>query len=146
MSWKDIVKEDIKKMADITWELDGRMLSVFLENPPDEKNDSYIENATGYVDGRFDVELRSWGVKGVGSYASKVRLNFNYVVETDTFEQDETEYDVEFDADKLNNHMPDSYESPSFNVKDVTVYIDMKNQKDENQFEYRGDIDWQGSY
>ena len=37
MSWKDIVKEDIKKMADITWELDGRMLSVFLENPPDDK-------------------------------------------------------------------------------------------------------------
>ena len=42
--------------------------------------------------------------------------------------------------------MPDSYESPSFNVSSVTVYIDMKNQKNENQFEYRGDIDWQGSY
>jgi hypothetical protein len=146
MSWKDIVKEDIKKMADITWELDGGMLSVFLENPPDDKKSAYIENATGYVDGRFDVELRSWGVKNVGSYASKVRLNFNYVVETDTFEQDETEYDVEFDAGELDNDIPDSYDSPSFNVKDVTVYIDMKNQKDKNQFEYRGDIEWQGSY
>ena len=30
MSWKHIIKEDIKKMADITWELDGRMLSVFF--------------------------------------------------------------------------------------------------------------------
>tara|TARA_R100001129_G_scaffold5301_1_gene4504 strand:+ start:4143 stop:4583 length:441 start_codon:yes stop_codon:yes gene_type:complete len=146
MSWKHIIKEDIKKMADITWELDGGMLSVFLENPPDDKKDAYIENATGYVDGKFDVELRSWGVKGVGSYASKVRLRFNYVVETDTFEQDETEYDVEFDAGELDNDMPDSYNSPSFNVKDVTIYIDMKNQKDENQFEYRGDIEWQGSY
>ena len=85
-------------------------------------------------------------MKGVGSYASSVELDFEYIVyENETGDEEEiVPYEIEFDANKLDNDMPAS--DSALNPSDVTIYIDMKNQRDKEQCEISGDFEWQGSY
>ncbi len=146
MSWKDTLnKFDIRKSSRIRWEMNPRDVSVFLKNPPDGR-DSGETVGRCIVEGAFQADVRTWGVKGVGSYASTVELDFEYLVyEKDTGDDKEiVPYEIEFDADKLENNMPAS--DSALNPSDVTIYIDMKNQRDKEQFEISGDFEWQGSY
>ena len=146
MSWKDTLnKSDIRKSSRIRWEMNPRDVSVFLKNAPDGR-DSGETVGRCIVEGAFQADVRTWGVKGVGSYASTVELDFEYLVyEKDTGDDKEiVPYEIEFDADKLQNNMPAS--DSALNPSDVTIYIDMKNQRDKEQFEISGDFEWQGSY
>jgi len=149
MSWKDTLnKSDIRKSEQIRWEMDRRDVSVFLKNAPDEKTIGDVGETVGrcIVEGAFQADIRTWGVKGVGSYATSVELDFEYIVyENETGDEEEiVPYEIEFDADKLSNNMPTS--ESALNPSDVTIYIDMKNQRDKEQFEISGDFEWQGSY
>mgnify|MGYP001396871121 FL=1 len=146
MSWRDeLAKSEIRKSSRIRWEMNPRDVSVFLKNAPDGR-DSGETVGRCIVEGAFDADVRTWGVKGVGSYASTVELDFEYLVyEKDTGDDKEiVPYEIEFDADKLENNMPAS--DSALNPSDVTIYIDMKNQRDKEQFEISGDFEWQGSY
>lgn len=146
MSWKDTLnKFDIRKSSQIRWEMNPRDVSVFLKNAPDGR-DSGETVGRCIVEGAFQADVRTWGVKGVGSYATSVELDFEYLVyEKDTGDEQEiVPYEIEFDADKLSNNMPTS--ESALNPSDVTIYIDMKNQRDKEQFEISGDFEWQGSY
>ena len=149
MSWKNTLnKSDIRKSEQIRWEMDRRDVSVFLKNAPDEKTIGDVGETVGrcIVEGAFQADIRTWGVKGVGSYATSVELDFEYIVyENETGDEEEiVPYEIEFDADKLSNNMPTS--ESALNPSDVTIYIDMKNQRDKEQFEISGDFEWQGSY
>ena len=149
MSWKDTLnKSDIRKSEQIRWEMNTRDVSVFLKNAPDEKAIGDVGETVGrcIVEGAFMADIRTWGVKGVGSYATSVELDFEYIVyENETGDEEEiVPYEIEFDADKLSNNMPTS--ESALNPSDVTIYIDMKNQRDKEQFEISGDFEWQGSY
>ena len=149
MSWKDTLnKSDIRKSEQIRWEMNTRDVSVFLKNAPDEKAIGDVGETVGrcIVEGAFQADIRTWGVKGVGSYATSVELDFEYIVyEKETGDEEEiVPYEIEFDADKLSNNMPTS--ESALNPSDVTIYIDMKNQRDKEQFEISGDFEWQGSY
>ena len=146
MSWRDeLAKSEIRKSSRIRWEMNPRDVSVFLKNAPDGR-DSGETVGRCIVEGAFDADVRTWGVKSVGSYASTVELDFEYLVyEKDTGDDKEiVPYEIEFDADKLQNNMPAS--DSALNPSDVTIYIDMKNQRDKEQFEISGDFEWQGSY
>ena len=139
MSWKNTLnKSDIRKSSLIRWEMNPRDISVFLKNAPDGRDSGET--------GAFQADIRTWGVKGVGSYASSVELDFEYIVyENETGDEEEiVPYEIEFDANKLDNDMPAS--DSALNPSDVTIYIDMKNQRDKEQFEISGDFEWQGSY
>ncbi len=149
MSWKNTLnKSDIRKSEQIRWEMDRRDVSVFLKNAPDEKTIGDVGETVGrcIVEGAFQADIRTWGVKGVGSYATSVELDFEYIVyENETGDEEEiVPYEIEFDANKLDNDMPAS--DSALNPSDVTIYIDMKNQRDKEQFEISGDFEWQGSY
>ena len=146
MSWRDeLAKSEIRKSSRIRWEMNPRDVSVFLKNAPDGR-DSGETVGRCIVEGAFDADVRTWGVKGVGSYASTVELDFEYLVyEKDTGDDKEiVPYEIEFDAEKLSNNMPAS--DSALNPSDVTIYIDMKNQRDKEKFEISGDFEWQGSY
>lgn len=146
MSWKDTLnKFDIRKSSQIRWEMNPRDVSVFLKNAPDGR-DSGETVGRCIVEGAFQADVRTWGVKGVGSYATSVELDFEYLVyEKDTGDEQEiVPYEIEFDAEKLSDSMPTS--ESALNPSDVTIYIDMKNQRDKEQFEISGDFEWQGSY
>ena len=146
MSWRDeLAKSEIRKSSRIRWEMNPRDVSVFLKNAPDGR-DSGETVGRCIVEGAFDADVRTWGVKSVGSYASTVELDFEYLVyEKDTGDDKEiVPYEIEFDADKLSNNMPAS--DSALNPSDVTIYIDMKNQRDKEKFEISGDFEWQGSY
>jgi len=146
MSWKDTLnKSDIRKSEQIRWEMDNRSVSLFMKNSPDGNQFSETVGRC-IVEGAFQADVRTWGVKGVGSYATSVELDFEYIVhEEGTGDEKETvSYEIEFDADKLSNDMPTS--ESALNPSDVTIYIDMKNQRDKEQFEISGDFEWQGSY
>jgi len=146
MSWRDeLAKSEIRKSSRIRWEMNPRDVSVFLKNAPDGR-DSGETVGRCIVEGAFDADVRTWGVKSVGSYASTVELDFEYLVyEKDTGDDKEiVPYEIEFDAEKLSNNMPAS--DSALNPSDVTIYIDMKNQRDKEKFEISGDFEWQGSY
>ena len=146
MSWKDTLnKSDIRKSSIIRWEMDTRYVSIFLKNAPDGR-DSGESVGKCIVEGAFQADIRTWGVKGVGSYATSVELDFEYIAyEKDTGDEREiVPYEIKFDADKLSGNMPAS--DSALNPSDVTIYIDMKNQRDKEQFEISGDFDWTGSY
>ena len=125
--------------------MDDRDVSIFMTNSPDG-DDFSARVGKCIVEGAFDADVRTWGVKSVGSYASSVELEFEYVVhEKDTDDDKETiSYEIEFDANKLSGDMPTS--DDALNPSDVTIYIDMKNQRDKEKFEISGDFEWQGSY
>ena len=146
MSWRDeLAKSEIRKSSRIRWEMNPRDVSVFLKNAPDGR-DSGETVGRCIVEGAFEADIRTWGVKSVGSYASTVELDFEYLVyEKDTGDDKEiVPYEIEFDAEKLSNNMPAS--DSALNPSDVTIYIDMKNQRDKEKFEISGDFEWQGSY
>lgn len=146
MSWKDTLnKSDIRKSERIRWEMNTRDVSVFIKNSPDGNQFSETVGRC-IVEGAFQADIRTWGVKGVGSYASSVELDFEYTVHEEGTGDDKeiVPYEIEFDADKLSNNMPTS--ESALNPSDVTIYIDMKNQRDKEQFEISGDFEWQGSY
>ena len=146
MSWKDeLAKSEIRKSSRIRWEMNPRDVSVFLKNAPDGR-DSGETVGRCIVEGAFEADIRTWGVKDVGSYATSVELDFEYLVyEKDTGDDKEiVPYEIKFDADKLDNDMPTS--ESALNPSDVTIYIDMKNQRDKEKFEISGDFEWQGSY
>tara|TARA_R100000388_G_scaffold6315_1_gene6181 strand:+ start:63 stop:503 length:441 start_codon:yes stop_codon:yes gene_type:complete len=146
MSWRDeLAKSEIRKSSRIRWEMNPRDVSVFLKNAPDGR-DSGETVGRCIVEGAFDADVRTWGVKSVGSYASTVELDFEYLVyEKDTGDDKEiVPYEIEFNAEKLSNNMPAS--DSALNPSDVTIYIDMKNQRDKEKFEISGDFEWQGSY
>tara|TARA_B100001113_G_C21043750_1_gene593560 strand:+ start:544 stop:984 length:441 start_codon:yes stop_codon:yes gene_type:complete len=146
MSWRDkLAKSEIRKSSTIRWEMNDRGTSIFIKNSPD--GDNFSERVSRcIVEGAFDAELRTWGVKSVGSYASSVELDFEYVIQEEGTGDDKEiiSYEIEFDADKLSNHMPTS--DDALNPSDVVIYIDMKNQRDKEKFEISGDFEWQGSY
>lgn len=146
MSWRDeLAKSEIRKSSRIRWEMDDRSVSIFMKNSPD-KNQFESDVRRCIVEGAFQADIRTWGVKSVGSYASSVDLDFEYIVyEKDTGDEKETvSYEIKFDADKLSDNMPAS--ESALNPSDVTIYIDMKNQRDKEQFEISGYLEWQGSY
>tara|TARA_A100001515_G_scaffold137312_1_gene129799 strand:- start:276 stop:734 length:459 start_codon:yes stop_codon:yes gene_type:complete len=146
MSWKDTLnKSDIRKSEGIRWEMDNRSVSLFMKNSPDGNQFGETVGRC-IVEGAFQADIRTWGVKGVGSYASSVELDFEYIVyeEGTGDEKQIIPYEIEFDANKLSNNMPTS--ESALNPSDVTIYIDMKNQRDKEQFEISGDFEWQGSY
>ena len=146
MSWRDeLAKSEIRKSSRIRWEMNPRDVSVFLKNAPDGR-DSGETVGRCIVEGAFEADIRTWGVKSVGSYASTVELDFEYLVyEKDTGDDKEiVPYEIEFNAEKLSNNMPAS--DSALNPSDVTIYIDMKNQRDKEKFEISGDFEWQGSY
>ncbi len=146
MSWKDMLnKSDIRKSEQIRWEMDGRSVSIFMKNSPDGNQFSETVGRC-IVEGAFQADIRTWGVKGVGSYATRVELDFEYVIHEEGTGDDKEiiPYEIEFDADKLSNNMPTS--ESALNPSDVTIYIDMKNQRDKEKFEISGDFEWQGSY
>jgi hypothetical protein len=146
MSWRDeLAKSEIRKSSRIRWEMDDRSVSIFMKNSPDG-DDFSARVGRCIVEGAFDTDVRTWGVKGVGSYASSVELDFEYVIhEEDTGNDKETIlYEIEFDANKLSGDMPAS--DSALNPSDVVIYIDMKNQRDKEKFEISGDFEWQGSY
>ena len=149
MSWKNTLnKSDIRKSEQIRWEMNQRDVSVFIKNSPDGNRYS-VSVGRCIVEGAFQADIRTWGVKGVGSYASTVELDYEYTVTESTREIrggrfQIVPYEIEFDADKLSNNMPTS--ESALNPSDVTIYIDMKNQRDKEQFEISGDFEWQGSY
>ena len=146
MSWRDeLAKSEIRKSSRIRWEMEDRSVSIFMKNSPD--GDNFSERVSRcIVEGAFDAELRTWGVKSVGSYASSVELDFEYVIhEEETGDDKEIiSYEIKFDADKLSNDMPTS--DSALNPSDVVIYIDMKNQRDKEKFDISGDFEWQGSY
>ena len=145
MSWKSTLnKSDIRKAQQIRWEMDDRSVSIFMKNSPDGR-DTGEEVGRCIVEGAFQSDIRTWGVKGVGSYATSVELNFEYIgYEKETGDEEEiVPYEIEFDAEKLENDMPAS--ESALNPSDVTIYIDMKNQRDKEQFEISGYFEWQGS-
>ena len=146
MSWRDeLAKSEIRKSSRIRWEMDDRSVSIFMKNSPD--GDNFSERVSRcIVEGAFEAELRTWGVKSVGSYASSVELDFEYVIQEEgTGDDKETIlYEIEFDANKLSGDMPTSEDA--LNPSDVVIYIDMKNQRDKEKFEISGDFEWQGSY
>ena len=146
MNWKDTIKKsDIRKSEQIRWEMDNRSVSVFMKNSPD--GNQFTETVGRcIVEGSFQADIRTWGIKGVGSYASTVELDFEYTVHEEGTGDDKEiiPYEIEFDANKLSNYMPAS--DSALNPSDVTIYIDMKNQRDKEQFEISGDFEWQGSY
>ncbi|MEC7688807.1 MAG: hypothetical protein VX514_07135 [Candidatus Thermoplasmatota archaeon] len=146
MSWRDeLAKSEIRKSSRIRWEMNPRDVSVFLKNAPDGR-DSGETVGRCIVEGAFEADIRTWGVKDVGSYATSVELDFEYLVyEEGTGDDKEiVPYEIKFDADKLDNDMPTS--ESALNPSDVTIYIDMKNQRDKEKFEISGDFEWQGSY
>ena len=146
MSWRDeLAKSEIRKSSRIRWEMNPRDVSVFLKNAPDGR-DSGETVGRCIVEGAFEADIRTWGVKDVGSYATNVELDFEYLVyEEGTGDDKEiVPYEIKFDADKLDNDMPTS--ESALNPSDVTIYIDMKNQRDKEKFEISGDFEWQGSY
>jgi len=145
MSWKGTLnKSDIRKSEQIRWEMNKRDVSVFINNSPDG-NQYTVSVGRCIVEGAFEADVRTWGIKGVGSYATRVELDFEYIVEEGTGSVREIiPYEIEFDADKLDNDMPTS--ESALNPSDVTIYIDMKNQRDKEKFEISGDFEWQGSY
>ena len=146
MSWKDTLnKSDIRKSSRIRWELDFVNVSLFMKNSPDGNEFSAFVGRC-IVEGAFDADVRTWGVKGVGSYASSVELDFEYIVHEEGTGGDYSIQDdkIKFDADKLSNNMPTS--DSALNPSNITIYIDMKNQRDKEQFEISGDFEWQGSY
>ena len=146
MSWRDeLAKSEIRKSSRIRWEMNPRDVSVFLKNAPDGR-DSGETVGRCIVEGAFEADIRTWGVKDVGSYATNVELDFEYLVyEEGTGDDKEiVPYEIKFDADKLDNDMPAS--DSALNPSDVTIYIDMKNQRDKEKFEISGDFEWQGSY
>ena len=146
MSWKNTLnKSDIRKSERIRWEMNARDVSLFMKNSPDGREFGVTVDGC-IVEGAFQADIRTWGVKGVGSYANSVELDFEYIVyEEETGDDKEIiSYEIKFDADKLENNMPAS--DSALNPSDVTIYIDMKNQRDKEQFEISGDFEWQGSY
>ena len=146
MSWKNTLnKSDIRKSEQIRWEMNKRDVSLFIKNSPDG-NEFSEHVGRCIVEGAFQADIRTWGVKGVGSYATSVELDFEYIVHEEGTGDDKEiiPYEIEFDANKLDNDMPTS--ESALNPSDVTVYIDMKNQRNKEQFEISGDFEWQGSY
>ena len=146
MSWKDTLnKSAIRKSEQIRWDMDKRSVSLFVKNAPDGNQFSETVGRC-IVEGAFQADIRTWGIKGVGSYATSVELDFEYIVHEEGTGDDKEiiPYEIEFDADKLSDSMPSS--DSSLNPSDVTIYIDMKNQRDKEQFEISGDFEWQGSY
>lgn len=146
MSWRDeLAKSEIRKSSRIRWEMKDRNVSIFIKNSPD--GDNFSERVSRcIVEGAFDAEIRTWGVKSIGSYASRVELDFEYVIHEEGTGDDKEIilYEIEFDAEKLSNNMPTS--DDALNPSDVVIYIDMKNQRDKEKFEISGDFEWQGSY
>lgn len=146
MSWKNTLnKSDIRKSELIRWEMNTSDVFVSIKNSPDGNQFGETVGRC-IVEGGFDADIRTWGVKGVGSYANSVELDFEYIVyEEGTGDDKEiVPYEIEFDAEKLSNSIPMS--DSALNPADIVIYIDMKNQRDKEQFEISGDFEWQGSY
>ena len=146
MSWRDkLAKSEIRKSSRIRWEMNTSDVFVSIKNSPDGNQFGETVGRC-IVEGGFDADIRTWGVKEVGSYATRVELDFEYVIHEEGTGDDKEiiTYEIEFDADKLSNNMPTS--ESALNPSDVTIYIDMKNQRDKEQFEISGDFEWQGSY
>jgi len=146
VSWKHIIKEDIKKYSRITWEKID-IDDIQYDNLPDDfknmengRNTIYFEARYATVEGVFDPDVRTWGVKSVGSYATAVSFTAEIVDEEDddVIEVLEIETtDVETSDD--NNGMP-------INPSGVRIKVDMKGQKDPKNFDVSVEVDWQGPY
>ena len=146
MSWKDIVKEDIKKYSQITWE-EIDIDDIQYDNLPDDfknmengRNTIYFNAKYATVEGVFDPDIRTWGVKSVSSFATAVSFTAEIVEEEDddvigVLEIETTDVETAHD----NDGMP-------INPSSLRIKVDMKGQKDPKNFDVNCLVDWQGPY
>ena len=143
MSWRDIIKEDIKKYSEITWR-DIEIWSVDYKNRPDDfKGDNiYFTESGATVKGVFDPDVRDWGIKSVNSYATAVSFTAEIVDE-----EDEDDVIGVLEIEIQWNDIRSSYSSEAaINPSNVTIEVDMKGQKDPKNFDVSCEIEWEGSW
>lgn len=152
MSWKDeIMKTNIRKGDySIKWE-SIEIDDLVLKNKPKE----LINMDAGFdtvdvtageatVKGAFEVDVRTWGIKSLYSYAT----NITFVM---TFEDTETDLyeDIDVEIDFTGSGMEDDHintENEQINPAYIHVEIDMRESKNSSQFETKATIYWQGTY
>lgn len=151
MSWKNnLRKSELKKMQyDITWKkIKVDYLSV--KNKPeglkniDGKFDTVEATAEGAtIRGEFSADVRSSRIKEIGSRADEISLRIIFEdTETDLYE--EFDVDIMSPPDTIEDNMHDG--NLKINPAYIEVELDMKGQKDPEQFEKIVRIYWEGTY
>ena len=148
MSWENILsKSNIRKADfDITWkdidvdDLEVKNVPKELENMDEGFNTVDVMAGKATIEGGLNLDIRHWGVKGIGSTASKIEFVLTFEdTETDLYEYMDVIITDTTDETVISGQ-------PALNPAYITVVIDMKGQKDPSQFETTAEVWWQGEY
>ena len=147
--WKNLLKSDLRK-ADykIVWEkipvddIDIKnkpkeLVSMYSEEGYDDFDTVEAEAGDATVEGYFDADIRTWGVKSLYSYANKISFTLTF---------DDTESDIYEDLDIVITEIETGEDDMRINPFNIEVIIDMKGQMDASQFETKAIVNWQGPY
>ena len=147
--WKNLLKSDLRK-ADykIVWEkipvddIDIKnkpkeLVSMYSEEGYDDFDTVEAEAGDATVEGYFDADIRTWGVKSLYSYANKISFTLTF---------DDTESDIYEDLDIVITEIETGEDDMQINPFNIEVIIDMKGQMDASQFETKAIVNWQGPY
>jgi len=173
--WKDTIrKTDIrKKDYDITW-AEVNINDYDFSNIPKEwvrkegentgekgkgtdeysKTLNYVEFTLGdvSVEGGIYMDIRTWGVKGISSRASKIIGSILVEFEDDRDEDyslnagEDIYEDVDFTITDIEEEKYYDDHKERFNPSSVSIKIDMKNSTSPSNWETSAEIEWQGSY
>ena len=143
LSMSSIRKSDF----DFTWskieveDLDLKNVPKELENMDEGFNTVDVTAGDATIEGGMELELRTWGVKGIWSRASEIEFVL-------TFEDTESDLYENIDVNITDNIEDENiiHDGLNINPSYINVEIDMKNQKDPSQFETKATIYWQGVY
>tara|TARA_R110001583_G_scaffold30210_5_gene104616 strand:- start:527 stop:1045 length:519 start_codon:yes stop_codon:yes gene_type:complete len=171
--WKDTIRKTdiLKRDYDITWE-NIDINDYDLSNIPKEwirkegentaekgkgtdeyfKTYNYVEFSLSVrrIEGGIDMDIRTWGVKGIGSYADEINCTLHIEFEDDRDEDyrlnagEDIWEDVDFTITDIEDER--SYDKPKFNPSEVSIKIDMKNSTSPSNWETSAEVEWQGSY
>lgn len=172
--WKDTIRKTdiLKRDYDITWE-NVDIDNYDLLNIPKEwvrkegentgekgkgtdeysKTYNYVEFSLSVrkIEGGIDMDIRTWGVKGIGSSADKITCTLHIEFEDDKDEDyrlnagEDIYEDVDFTITDIEDERY-SDDKPKFNPSDVSIKIDMKDSTSPSNWETSAEIEWQGSY
>tara|TARA_R100000951_G_C2652316_1_gene184772 strand:- start:4755 stop:5276 length:522 start_codon:yes stop_codon:yes gene_type:complete len=172
--WKDTIRKTdiLKRDYDIAWE-DVDIDNYDLKNVPKEwvrkegentgekgkgtdeysKTYNYVEFSLSVrkIEGGIDMDIRTWGVKGIGSSADKITCTLHIEFEDDKDGDyrlnagEDIWEDVDFTITDIEDE-PYSDDKPMFNPSSVSIKIDMKDSISPSNWETSAEIEWQGSY
>ena len=171
--WKEAIRKTdiLKRDYDINWE-NVNVEDYDFSNIPKEwvrkegentaekgKGTDEYSNTYNYVEftlndvsveGGIYMDIRTWGVKGISSRASKITGSILVEFEDDRNEDyrlnsgEDIYEDVDFTITDIEDER--SYGKPQFNPANVRIKIDMKNSTSPSNWETSAEIEWQGSY